>query len=539
MNENNEVNSLPNSYSKGNLDTDDENKIDDLLENIKFTRPRNAFSHYCSCEFDRLKKEGSNIPFKNLMNDLGNSWKKLKLEEKKKYYDLYEKEKKEYIKSIEIIRHYLFKDYNGIIRKPATAYQIFLNEKLIDGLNKNLDPKKIKKDASNQWNSMNKEEKKPYFDRKKSNDNWFEKAKNIKKVTPISIYIQKQISLAKEKKQELPKIKEISDKWKSLKNSEKYIYRKYADEINKEREKLQDIYELINGIKPKRPAGAFRIFLQEKAKDKIFNSIKDGKELWNRLTDDEKEKYLKKSHKLILSYKYKKMIYEKKIKRMLPKKPLKAFNIFIKEQKGKKIPNGQSTISYWRAIYENLPKNEKEKYEEKERVDKQKYEKKMEKYENAVFDMPKKPLNSFALFLKDTIPILKEKEENKNLNLSELIKKASILWENSEKEFKLKFEEKEKDDRKRYKSEMKEFQKFGYYIKNIARESNREEDMKDLNKKDEDLDEKEINTRKTQKKRTMSVNKAKRGYKRTKSQNKNNKKNSIREKSGKTQIKKK
>ena len=247
----------------------DENKIDDILEKITLIRPKMAFSHYCSSEYERLKKEDVNIKFKNIMKDLGVSWAKLNENQKKQYYDLYEKEKKEYLKSIEIIRHFLFKDYNGIIRRPATPYQIFLNQKLIEGLDKNLEPKTIKKEASKEWKTMNKEQKKPYFDRKNENDNWFEKAKNIHKVTPISIFIQKQISLSKDKKQELPKVAQLSTKWKALELTEKNKYIKYAETINEEREKLQDIYELINGVKPKKPAGAFRIFLQEMAK-KIF-----------------------------------------------------------------------------------------------------------------------------------------------------------------------------------------------------------------------------------------------------------------------------
>ena len=39
---------------------------------------------------------------------------------------------------------------------------------------------------------------------------------------------------------------------------------------------MEHLHELINGIKPKRPAGTFRIFLQEKAKKYELKDLQDG-----------------------------------------------------------------------------------------------------------------------------------------------------------------------------------------------------------------------------------------------------------------------
>ena len=216
----------------------DENKIDDILENITLIRPKQPFSQYCSIEYEKLKKIGLKIDIKCVMKDLAKSWAKLNETEKSKYNKLYEDEKKEYIKSIKIVGHFLFKDYNGLIRRPATPYQIFLNKRFIEGIDKNIDPKKIKKDASNEWNLMSKEQKQEYINKKKENDNWFAKAKNMQKVTPISIYIQKEISLAKENNKELPNVLELSHNWKTMKYSEKNKYIKLAEEINEEKKKI-------------------------------------------------------------------------------------------------------------------------------------------------------------------------------------------------------------------------------------------------------------------------------------------------------------
>ena len=40
--------------------------------------------------------------------------------------------------------------------------------------------------------------------------------------------------------------------WKSLSKKEKETFERYSDEVNKEKEKLRDIYDNIKGIKPKK-----------------------------------------------------------------------------------------------------------------------------------------------------------------------------------------------------------------------------------------------------------------------------------------------
>ena len=85
-------------------------------------------------------------------------------------------------------------------------------------------------------------------------------------------------------------------------------------ELNEEKEKLYDLYEFLHGLNPKQPKGAFNIFIQEQIKNNEFKSFPDSKDLWNKLSEDEKEIYLLKSHSRQLAYRYKKMIYNKKKK---------------------------------------------------------------------------------------------------------------------------------------------------------------------------------------------------------------------------------
>lgn len=84
------------------------------------------------------------------------------------------------------MKHYLFKDYDRIIRTYPSTYEIFLNEKLVEGFEKDLDPKIVKKEAFKEWKVMDSETKKIYL-----NDNWLKKAKLITKVSPLTLFVGK------------------------------------------------------------------------------------------------------------------------------------------------------------------------------------------------------------------------------------------------------------------------------------------------------------------------------------------------------------
>ena len=385
-------------------------------------------------------------------------------EEKKKYVKLYEEEKQKYKNDLELVRHYLFKDYQDTVHRAPTAYQIFVSEKLRLGFEQNLDPKDIKKAASTEWSQMTEEQKGVYKDKKKQNDSWFEKAKKIRKITPIALFIQKKYDEAKETKKDPPKLADIAPLWKKLSKKEKQTYEKYAQELNEEKEHLQDLYEITHGVKPKRPNGAFRIFLQEKAKNNEIKSLTQGQELWKKLTEEQKEEYLKKSHRCQLAYKYKKMIYVKQIKKILPKRPGNAYTQFLKEKKGQKIPEGQNFLKYWRPIYEKLTPEEKAKYEEKAKQAKEIYDKKFEQFANKVFDMPKKPLSGFTFYVAEKMPLLKK--EKPDLLLNDLSKQIAEEWQKEPEEKKAEYIKKSEEDKKRFKRQFREFKKKGYYSNN-------------------------------------------------------------------------
>ena len=256
-----------------------DDEIDEILENINLKRPRSMYTHFCLAEIEKEKKKNKNkkIDLKTFSAECASKWKDLSDKEKEKYKEKFEEDKIKYKKDLEFVRHFLFKDFNDVVRRPPTAYRIYLNEKLREGFENNQDPKDVKAQASKDWRMMSEEDRQVYNEKKKDNDDWFERAKKTRKVTALSIFVQKNVEDAKKKNKEPPKLGDIAPLWKKLSSSDKAKYKNYADTINEEREKLQDIYELVNGVKPKKPAGAFRVFLQEKAKKKLYIIYKKEK----------------------------------------------------------------------------------------------------------------------------------------------------------------------------------------------------------------------------------------------------------------------
>ena len=508
-----------------------DDKLDEIMENITLNRPRSGYTHFCIEEIEKFKNKNKSkkIDLKTFSKECASKWAKLSEKEKSKYNNKFEEDKIKYKSDIEMVKHYLFMDYNDVVRRPPTAYRIFLNERLREGFEKNLDPKDVKKKASDEWRRMSIEDKSEYLDKKKDNDDWFERAKKIRKVTPLTMFVQKAVKAAREQKKDVPKLADLAATWKSLKSSDKEKYIRYAEEINEDRERLQDIYELVNGIKPKRPAGAFRVFLQEKAKEKVLHSLQQGKEMWNKLSEDEKETYLKKAHTCRLAYKYKKMIYNKKIKKILPKKPATAYGFFLKDKKGIKMPKGEKAVVYWRKEFDELPKDKKRKYEDKAIRDRERYERRMAEFKNAVFDYPKRPLTAFSIFVKDRIPDLRK--EKKDIPVPKLLKMAAKEWQSEDGVSQAKYEKKAEKDKKRFKKQLKDFETLGYYKSNYRAEKTTKDE-------DEEDEEEEKKTKKKKRSSSTSRKSTKKTRSKSKSKTQDVKRSSKSRKKSRTQKKK-
>ena len=460
---------------------EEEEKIDQIMDNITLKFPRNPFTQFVMSQGKLSKKKYKSAQefISAFYSTCVEKWKVMTSTEKKEYYELFLKEKQKFKLDLERVRHYLFLDYNDKVSSYPTSYRIFLNEKLRDGLEKNLDPKSVINKAKSIWIDMKYEEKKIYINKKIENNNWFSKAQNLKKINPLTLFIQKKVQESKDNNSKLPSIKAIEFEWKKLSKKQKETFDLYAQQIIINNEKMQDLYDILSGKRPKKPVGAYNMFLQEKAKNNEIKSIKEGSELWKNLTEDQKEEFLRKSHRRSLAYKYKKMLYEKKIKKMLPKRPKNALQIFLKEKRGIKPENGEKWLAYWEKIFKGLPLNKRKKYDEKAKKERINYEKAMKPFKNKIFDFPKRPKSEFKFFLENAISL---KSPSPEITKNMFILQTKEEWEKLSIEDKNNFAQKAKDDKLRYKQQIKEFEKFGFYtISNDKKD--KEENSKKLTKK--------------------------------------------------------
>ncbi len=458
-----EKNNFLNNLSSAITETGD---IDNIIETVQLKRGRSSFQIFLAENFKKEKSKDNNVKLGSVIKKSSEKWSKLVKSEKEKYEKLSEEEKEKYKQDLKIIKYYFFSEYN---KYGSTAYRIFLNERLKSGFEKDEDVKITKKKAIEDWNKMSVEEKNEWKKKKKENDTWWEKSKNLRTITPYAVFIQKSFEEAKEKNENLPKFNALSKKWSHLSNKEKNKYYEYANEINEERKKRRDLFEIVNGIRPKRPAGAYKIFLSEKAKEGIFkgkvNVYKEGRKLWENLNEDDKNSYLKKARRIKLCYMYRKILYKKNVKLILPKKPPSAFSCFLISLKGTNVPDGKTFLEIAKAKWEKMNKKEKENFEEKAEQEKIKYENKMKKFENKVFDEPKRPKSAFIYFVTEKINELKS--INKFVNITEAIQKLGKEWKDLNEKKKEKYYKKNDNDKERFKIQMKEFKEKGYYSNKI------------------------------------------------------------------------
>ena len=258
----------------------------------------------------------------------------------------------------------------------------------------------------------------------------------------------------------------------------------------------------------------------------------------NSGTDEQKEEYFIKSHRCQLAYKYKNMIYKKQIKKMIPKKPGAAIMQYLKEKKGQKAPEGEKWISYWRAMYSKLTPEQKRKYEEKAEKAKEIYEKKMTQFENKVFDMPKKPRSAFTLFLAERMPEIKK--ENPKSTASEILKLIAKEWQEEKNVDQSIYNKKVEKEKKRFKKQLAEFKKNGYYTKSKNKEEEDDDDDDDEKSKKNKSSKKKSNSKSNSKKsKKGSTSKGKNEKEVNKSRSKSKKKSQKNGKSQKSQKSKK
>jgi hypothetical protein len=444
------------SFTQGDIPED----IDDILMEINLKKPKSAYNFYIQ---DCIAKDESSMI--EAVKKYSGKFAKISNTERKKYEDMASKDKERYQTHMELVRKHLI---SKPLKQSATAYAIFLDEKLKKAIDNDEDTKEAKKDASAAWKAMSSEERKEYEDKKRDHMQHYKDLKqSVNASSAYNLFCKEQMEKAREKDSTMS-LKECGEAWKKSKSNVKDKYTQFAEEQREERTKNRDLYELAYGVKPRRPLGAYKFFLMEAAKDGKLgkNPIKEGAKLFKKLSESEKERYQKIAQKAKLIYIVKKLEYESTIKKSNPARAPSARNLFYSDLKGKvnsKEFSKEGFFNYAHKKWSKLDEISRKKFVKMAEDAKKEFESEKEKLKSRVYDMPKRPGNGYTLYLKEVLPDLQAAHPKKSS--PELFKIVAEDWQNMSDKNKEKYANKHKKLMDAYYEGVKDFEETGFYTK--------------------------------------------------------------------------
>jgi len=210
------------------------------------------------------------------------------------------------------------------------------------------------------------------------------------------------------------------------------------------------------------------MFLMEAAKEGRFgdkNPIREGPKEWKKLSDTDKERYQRIAHKSKLAYAFKMMEY-KKILKSGTKRPLSAYNCFIKDTASKAPENANKTpgglFKHLTKQWAKLNESDKKKYHAMAEKSRKEAEKENEANEGRIYDVPRRPGSAWTLFIQQNYDQIRS--ENKKLDVTEMFAQASSAYKKlSTKEHK-KYQDEADAATELYKGQTKDFENHGYHF---------------------------------------------------------------------------
>ena len=470
--------------------------IDKIISEIRFRKPRNAFTLFMMKEMKNIDK---NIEISERNNIVAKKWEQLSRSKKAEYEQLSKQEREKYKQDLLFIRQFLFMGEDGEVRKSETDFDLFVMEKRINIYNSNEnEPKNFKERCREEYKHLTKSEKKKYKEMAYKKLKWVLDAKKLKKINPSILFLQEKIDQAKKEKKDLPNIIELQKEWKELSKVQKKKYERLYEDILSERELLTNVFEITHFYRRRKPCGAFRMYIYDlikQNKGKVNNiTINEAEKMWNDLDMDLKEEYEKKAARLVLAKKYKEMVENKKIVRR-ERRFFKRHTIYTAfwELYRERFKKKKRTNEEIKILYENsssFMKTQAKGLLEKKLKDQ---EEALKLYHQRIYDYPKRPPSIIQLYYKKHLDEIKEKVDailkQKESEGMDLKTKYKIRLKNTNEITKDMFIKCDKDEikeleeeRKKYfndfKAKMKEFKEFGYFSKSNINEEAYEKELK-------------------------------------------------------------
>lgn len=479
-------------------------EFEDALLEIDLKRPKKPYNFFIQ---DMFKKEGGRVDSKT-MREFGKKFKSIPEKEKMRYIELADKDRDRYEEHLSLV-------HQNLIKKPASerksGYHYFVDENISKALEKGEDLSDTRVKVISKWNSLDDEQKEKYYKMSEQNREVYEKLRTFRneKISAYLLFSRDKMASAREKGETLT-ISQCAGLWKKSKESVKEKYEEYAKELKEEIEKNRDMVELTFNMKPNRPLTALNFYTKDcyqQGDVKGFSKSKHVAEKWEKLSEEEREKYIRMAKKERLIYIIKKRNYDAVIRRDIGKAP-SSINLFMQDHAGENMAV-QALYQLWKTA--DAPT--KKKYQKMALEAKEEFQKKMENYKNRIYEKPKKTLSANNFFVKHKYKDIKN--QNPDLSYAEMSKVVSKAYEKlSSSEYKM-YEEMANRDLQEKKEYMKQYEANGFYIlkdhskRNYSKKEKEKENIKTKKKSVEEGDEPSSNKKKN---KSSSVSKKPKKY---------------------------
>ena len=357
-------------------------------------------------------------------------WNKLSEKEKEDYEKKRQEEVKRYDKNMSLVKKYLLNpDILNDSRTPYTLFaEVFAHYYMIEmDVNLAIATKKAKIG----WDSSTSSEKDIWKDQLNKEKEILKEIQNYKPstITANNLFC-KDMMLLKCLSQS-----EAAEEWKTVDFKTKEKYYKKEKEMNQENEKLKDLFEIANGIKPKLPFVPSSLFMADLSQKEVEtkHSLKEMQEKYRQLSDSEKTYYKKKYKMLHLKYQIKMNVFKKSNPEKAKRNP-SALRLWYKDNRERLrlIDGGHCSIHKLRIKVKEewlkVPEIIKEDYDNRAKKIKKDF---LETSKD--LNKPEKPLNPYNNFTKNFIK--NNKKSFKGLGSDRMIRECGDEWTKlSEKE---------------------------------------------------------------------------------------------------------
>lgn len=439
-----------NSQSQSKKIKNEQDFFDNIM-NINIDKPGNAYNYFLKEHMSKNK-----IKLGEAAKVCGPKWKKMADKDKEKYEKMIEEDKVRYEENMKLVKKYLIDP--DMLKEQVSPYMAFKRAYVDNAINEQgRDPAEAREKAKDAWDELSKDEKKQWEDEFDKKKDLLEELKNFKPglVNAFSMFVRDKVSNSD------MNFKEAGEAWKKATNNQKEKYEKYADEENKERKKKLALWEVMSGIKPRKPVGALTHFIKELSKNNKLEGVKNvfsyAAAKYKELSDTEREHYEKLFKQDQLEYTIKLAEYKKFLSNRFGRAPT-AFNLYFQDHAGDFDKEDQKVGDAIKLVSEKWQKESestKAKYQDK--ADKEK--KIFDEYKNEQLNLkpPKRPLNAYTMYLQDNYTSVKEK--NPKAENNEIFSLVAEKWKKVKKDEKEEYMKKAEADRERYEKEIEAFEK--------------------------------------------------------------------------------